>query len=77
MVTICTLTLRSDNGKGALTVRQLSNHLINLEIDILDNRIITGKHLSRRGLHLYQSGFNLLTKNIFLSCRNFGNLWNS
>ena len=39
-------TLRSDNGKAALTLRQLTNHLINLRIDILDNRNITGRHLS-------------------------------
>ena len=63
-ITISTPTLRSDNGKAALTVRQLTNHLINLKVDILDNRNITGKHLSRKGLNLNQSGSNLLTKNI-------------
>ena len=55
-ITISTPTLRSDSGKTALTLRQLTNHLINLKIDILDNRNITGKHLSQRGLHLNQSG---------------------
>ena len=60
-IILSTPTLRSDNGKAALTVRQLTNHLINLKIDILDNRNTTGKHLSRRGLHLNQSGSNLLT----------------
>ena len=39
--TFSTPTLRSVNGKMALTVRQLTNHLINLKTDILDN-----KHLS-------------------------------
>ena len=39
--TFSTPTLRSVNGKMALMVRQLTNHLINLKIDILDN-----KHLS-------------------------------
>ena len=70
-ITISTPTLRSDNGKAALTVRQLTNHLINLKIDILDNRNITGKHLSRRGLHLNQSGPNLLTKSIISKLRKF------
>ena len=70
-ITISTPTLRSDNGKAVLTVRQLTNHLINLKIDILDNRNITGKHLSRRGLHLNQSGSNLLTKNIISKFRKF------
>ena len=51
-ITISTPTLKSDNGKAALTVSQLTNYLINLKIDILDNRSVTGKHLSRRGLHL-------------------------
>ena len=70
-IIISTPTMRSDNGKVALTVRQLTNHLINLKIDILDNRNITGKHLSRRGLHLNQSGSNLLTKNIISKLRKF------
>ena len=62
-ITISTLTLRSDNGKTA-TVRQLTNHLINLKTDVLDNRNITGKHLSRKGLNLNQSGSNILTKDM-------------
>ena len=70
-ITISKPKLRSDNGKGALTVRQLINHLINLKIDILDNRNITGKHLSRRGIHLNQSAFNLLTNNIISRLRKF------
>ena len=61
----------SDNGKAALTIRQLTNHLINLKIDILDNRNITGKHLNRRGLHLNQSGSNLSAKNIISKLRKF------
>ena len=49
-VTISTPALRSDNGKASLTVRQLTNHLINLKIIILDNRNITSKDLSQRRL---------------------------
>ena len=63
-IIISTPTLRSDNGKAALMVRQLTTHLINLKIDILGNRNITGNLLSRRGLHLNESDFNLLTNNI-------------
>ena len=71
-ITISTPKLRSDNGKAALTaVRQLTNHLINLKIDILDKRNITGKHLSRRCLHSNQSGSNLLTNNIICTLRKF------
>ena len=63
-IIISTPTVRSDNCKTALTVRQLTNYLINLKIDYLDNRNITDKHLSRSGLRLNQSGSDLLTKNI-------------
>ena len=70
-IIVSTPTLRSDNGKAALTIRQLTNRLINLKIDILDNRNMTGKHLSKRGLHLNQSGSNLLTKNIISKLRKF------
>ena len=70
-ITISTPTLRSDNGKVALTVRQLTNHPINLKIDVHDDRNITGKHLSRRGLHLNQSGSSLLTKNVISKLRKF------
>ena len=55
-VFISTPTLRSDNGKATLTVNQLTNHLLQLNIDIVDNRNIISKHLSRKGLHLNESG---------------------
>ena len=70
-ITISTPTLRSDNGKAALTVRQLTNHLINLKIDTLVNGNITGKYLSRRGFHLNQCDPNLLTKNTISKLRKF------
>ena len=40
-VTFSTPTIRSDNGKAALTVRNLCDHLLDLNMDILDNRNIT------------------------------------
>ena len=40
-ITISKPTIRSDNGKGALTVRNLCDHLLDLNMDILDNRNIT------------------------------------
>ena len=72
-IIISTPTLISDNGKVTLRVRQLTNRLINLKIDIIDDRNIIGKHLSRRSLHLNQSGSNLLTKNIISKLRKFWN----
>ena len=44
-VTFSTPTIRSDNGKAALTVRNLCDHLLDLNMDIPDNRNITIKHL--------------------------------
>ena len=73
-ITISAITLKSDDSKAALTVWQLTNHLINLKIDILDSRDITSKHLSQISLHLNQFGSNLLTKTLFLSYENFENL---
>ena len=49
-VFISTPTLRSGNGKATLTVNQLTNHLLQLNIDIVDNRNMIGKHFSRKGL---------------------------
>ena len=60
-----TPTIRSDNGKAALTVRNLCDHLIDINMDLLDNRNITSKHLGREGLHLNKAGSTPLTKNIY------------
>ena len=63
-VTFSTPTIRSDNGKAALTVRNLCDHLLDLNMVILDNRKITSKHLGRKGLHLNKAGSTHLAKNI-------------
>ena len=59
-----TPTLRADNGKATLTVSQLVNHLLNLNIDAIDNRNIKNPHLSRKGLYLNDSRSKLLVKNV-------------
>ena len=63
-VWLSTPTLRTDNGKATLTVSQLVNHLLNLNIDVIDNRNIKSRHLRRKGLHLNDSGSKLLARNI-------------
>ena len=45
-VWLSTPTLRTDNGKATLTGSQLVNHLLNLIIDVIDNRNIKNRHLS-------------------------------
>ena len=37
---LSTPTLRTDNGKASLTVCQLVNHLLTLNIDVIDSRNI-------------------------------------
>ena len=62
-VWLSTSTLTTDHGKAALTVSQLVNHPLNLNIDVIDNRNIKSRHLSRKGLHLNDSGSKLLARN--------------
>ena len=70
-VTFSTPTIRSDNGKAALTVRNLCGHLLDLNMDILDNRNISSKHLGRKGLHLNKASSARLAKNIIHKLRKF------
>ena len=66
-VTFSTPTTRSDNGKAALAVRNLCDHLLELKMDTLDNRNITSKHSGCKGLYLNKAGSTSLAKNIFFS----------
>ena len=47
-----TPTIRSDKAKANLTVKQLTNHLLQLEIDVVYNRNIIDRCICRKGLHL-------------------------
>ena len=60
---LSTPTLRTDNGKATLTVSQLVNHLLNLNIDVIDNRNIKSRNISRKGLYLNDSKSKLLARN--------------
>ena len=64
-------TLRTDNGKATLTVSRLVNHLLNLTIDVIDNRNIKSRHHSRKGLHLNDSGSKLLSRNFLEEIKSF------
>ena len=57
-VTFSTSTIRLYDGKAALTVRHLYDHLVDLNMDILDHKNITGKLLVRKGIHLKKPGSN-------------------
>ena len=64
-VVISTSTVRSDNAKAALTVSQLTNKLLELNIETVDNRNINHRNHGQKGLHLNQSGTSRFAKNIF------------
>ena len=68
-IVIFTPTLRTDDGKAALIVRKLTNHLLQLDIDIFVNRNINAKNLGSKGLHLNPTGKSRLAKNISSSIK--------
>ena len=70
-VVISAPTLHTDDGKAALTVSQLTNHLLQLDIDIIDNRNINARNLGNKGLHLNPTGTSRLAKNLLSSIKSF------
>ena len=64
-----TPTIRLDNSKAALTVRNLCDHLVDLNMGILDNRNITSKHIGHKSLHLNKSSSTRLVKDIIYKLR--------
>ena len=70
-VTFSTPTIRSDNGKAIITVRNLCDHLLDLNMDILDKRNITSKHLGRKCVDLNKAGSTCPAKNIIYNLRKF------
>ena len=70
-VTFSTPTIRSDNGKAALTVRNLCDHLLDFKMNMRDNRNITSKHSGRKSLHLNKASSTRLAKNIIHKLRKF------
>ena len=70
-VFISSPTLRTDDGKAQITVRQLTKHLLQLKIDMINNNNINVRHLRGKGLHLNQSGSNLLCKNFVNAIQKF------
>ena len=49
---ISTPTLRTDDGKAALKVSHLTNHFLQLDIGIIDNRNINARNLGNIAWHL-------------------------
>ena len=59
---LSTATIRSAKAKTNLAVRQLTNHLLQLKIDEVDNINITDRCIGRKWLHLNFSGTIQLAK---------------
>ena len=70
-VGISTPALRTDDGKAALTVSQLTKHPLQLDIDSIDDRNINARNLGNKGLHLNPRGTNRLAKNLLSSIKSF------
>ena len=66
-VLISTPTLRFDNSKASLVNNELIKHLLELKIDIVDNRNIIKKNIGYKGLHLNSSGSSRLASIFFKS----------
>ena len=56
-------TIRTDNGKAALTLSNFNKLLRQLEIDFIDNVNIKEVHLGKKGLHLNEKRENRLELN--------------
>ena len=65
-------TIRTDNGKAALTLSNFNKLLGQLEVDFIDNVNIKEVHLGKKGLHLNKKGKNRLELNFLHKLRNLG-----
>ena len=70
-VIISTPIMRTDNAKATLTIKNMYEHLDDLNIDIVDNKNIAGNHLGRKGLHLNNYGVTRFAMNFIAKVRTF------
>ena len=52
-------TIRTDNGRAALTLSNFNKLLGQLEVDFIDNVNIKEVLLGKKGLHLNKKGFEI------------------
>ena len=76
-VTFSTSTISSENVKAEITVRNLCEHVIDLNTNILDKTKITDKYFGIKRIHLNKTGSTHLAKKLFKSHRDFNGLWNT
>ena len=63
-------TIRTDNGKAALTLSNFNKLLGQLELDFIDNVHVKEGHLGKKRLHLNQKGKDRLELNFLQKLRN-------
>ena len=66
--------IQSDKANANLTVRQLTNHLLQLKTNVVDNRNITDRCIGRKGLYLNFSEAIQLAKYFVNFTKNFWSL---
>ena len=62
-------TIRTNNGKVALTLSNFNKLLGQLEVGFIDNVNIKEVHLGKRGLHVNKKGKNRLELNFLQKLR--------
>ena len=68
---ISTPTLSTYDGKALLTANQINNHLLQLDIYIIDNRNNNARNFGNNCLHLNPTGTSRLAKNLLTSIKSF------
>ena len=74
-VCISNLTLRTDHAKASLTVKNVSQHLPTLQLDIIYNSNIINTGLNRGGLHLNSQGLAKFAINFIKKIKSFKRSW--
>ena len=64
-------TVRIDQGKANLTLRNINKHLETLNLECMENSNIRAQHLGRKGLHLNSEGKGRLALNFLNQIRKF------
>ena len=64
-------TVRTDNGKANLSLRNVNRHLEILNLECIENDNISAQHLGRKRLHLNSKGKGRLALNFLNQIRKF------
>ena len=68
---ISKLIVRTDNTKTSTTIKKTNRLIRELQIQTIDNIMISEKHFVKRGLHLNQESNTIFASNLLHATRNF------